>query len=182
MTEEVVRWRFELQLRSSNDWWIAFTNPTAGPWKRLMGINPTGKEGEVYRFPRDDDRPDVVAVNDFRQMLLIVEAKDTAPRLRIPEQVRKSTAVVTSLSRELASLESHPFWGQRAKYQVIAGLLWGHPFSSDVIDVASLFELYRVGLGMVPLVGYETVQNEDGNLSIKEHFDKTHRSVGVLLP
>lgn len=181
MTEEVVRWRFELQLRSSNDWWIAFTNPTAGPWKRLMGRNRVGEEGEVYRFPRDDDRPDVVAVNDTRKLLLIVEAKDTAPKLGADEQVRKSSEVVTSLTTALARLESHAFWGSRAKYNVVAGLLWGRPFPVEAIDVASLFALYRKRLHDVPLVGFETVQQADGNLSIQEFAEKGLRSGASLL-
>ena len=181
MTEEVVRWRFELQLRSSKDWWIAFTNPTAGPWKRLMGRNNAGQEGEVYRFPRDDDRPDVVAVCDARKIVMIVEAKDTAPRLGATDQVRKSSEVVTSLTTALAALGSHPFWGSRSKYNVVAGLLWGRPFPDEAIDVASLFALYRKQLRDVPLVGFETRQKADGNLSIEEFAEKTPRPGASLL-
>lgn len=173
MTEEVVRWRFELRLRNSADWWIAFTNPTAGPWKRLTGRNKSGLEGEVYRFPRDEDRPDVVAVNDTLKLVMIVEAKDTAPRLGAADQVRKSSEVVTRLTTALAGLGSNPFWGDRSKYGVVAGLLWGRPFPDDAIDVATLFGLYRKHLREVPLIGFETVQRADGNVSIQEFAENT---------
>ena len=182
MTEEVVRWRFELQLRNSTDWWIAFTNPTAGPWKRLMGRNKLGLEGEVYRFPRDKDRPDVVAVNDALKMVMIVEAKDTAPRLAAADQVRKSSEVVSSLTIALASLGAGPCWGERCKYGVVAGLLWGRPFPDGAIDVATLFGLYRKHLGEVPLIGFETVQKADGTLSIQEFAENKRRLSFSLLP
>jgi hypothetical protein len=168
MTEEVVRWRFELELRNSADWWIAFTNPTAGPWKRLMGRNQSGGEGEVYRFPRDEDRPDVVAVNDKLRLVMIVEAKDAAPRLGAVDQVRKSSEVVASLSTALVGLGANPYWGDRANYDVVAGLLWGHPFGDDAVNVPTLFKLYRPHLQEVPLVGFETIQQADGELNIRE--------------
>lgn len=182
MTEEVVRWRFELQLRNATDWWIAFTNPTAGPWKRLMGRNKSGEDGEVYRFPRDEDRPDVVAVNDKLKLVMIVEAKDTAPRLGAVDQVLKSSEVVTSLTTALAGLGSNPFWGDRAKYGVVAGLLWGRSYGDDAVDVTSLFGLYRQHLREVPLVGFETVQQEDGQLSIHEFSENKRRFESSLLP
>ena len=46
VTEELARWRFELEIKASRDWWIAFSNPTAGPWKRLMGRSGDGSLGE----------------------------------------------------------------------------------------------------------------------------------------
>ena len=33
LTEEIARWAFEVVCKNSSDWYIAFTNPTAGPWK-----------------------------------------------------------------------------------------------------------------------------------------------------
>ena len=75
----------------------------------------------------------------------------------------------------LAALGSHPFWGSRSKYNVVAGLLWGRPFPDEAIDVASLFALYRKQLRDVPLVGFETRQQADGNLSIEEFAERPPR-------
>jgi hypothetical protein len=181
MTEEVVRWRFELQLRNSTDWWIAFTNPTAGPWKRLLGRDRSGSEGAVYRFPRDEGRPDVVAVNDKLRLVMVVEAKDTALRLCASDQVRKSADVVGNLTTALAGLGANPFWGERAKYDVVAGLLWGRPFENDGVDAASLFKIYREYLREVPLVGFETLQQADGELIIREFDEDKRRSKWTIL-
>lgn len=182
MTEEVIRWRFELQLRGSKHWWVAFTNPTAGPWKRLMGRNSTGESGEVYRFPRDEDRPDVVAVNESLSLVMIVEAKDTAESLNAKEQVQKSSAVVTKLSAALARLSTNPFWAHRARYTVIAGLLWGRAFDDDSVDVEKVFRPYRSRLQKVALVGFETTQQKDGQLSINEFQEGKSNFRKLLLP
>jgi hypothetical protein len=176
LTEEVVRWRFELMLLGSSNWWIAFTNPTAGPWKRLMG-RKDGSLGEVYRFPREGDRPDVVAVDDSRGILLVVEAKDRASKLAAPAQVRKSSAVVRRLSGALSKLSHNPFWGKRSRYDVMAGLLWGRAAGAPEIETVALFRTYRKALGDVAIVGFETIQEADGSLSCveKRHLGKGFR-------
>jgi hypothetical protein len=181
MTEEIVRWCFELKICSSKDWWISFTNPTAGPWKRLMGRNKTDQEGEVYRFPRNDERPDVVAVNDKRRIVLIVEAKDSAAKLVMSEQARKSSEVVTSLCRALSALHSNEFWGVRTDYNFIAGLLWGRSVCDEPINPTSLFDLYKKHLPKVPLVGFETLQSSNGFLCVEELADKRSPSFASLL-
>lgn len=168
MTEEIVRWRYEIALRQSATWWIAFTNPTAGPWKRLMGRTEDGKEGEVYRFPRDEDRPDVVAVNDKDEVVLVVEAKDTLERLMASEQVSKSTAVVRGLSEALSKLNSNPFWGKRSRYEIVGGLLWGRSHTQTAGDKTDLFSAYAKRLPGLRLVAFEIIQAADGTLTVHE--------------
>jgi hypothetical protein len=168
MTEEVVRWRFEIAMRESKDWWIAFTNPTAGPWKRLSGRDDEENEGEVYRFPRDEDRPDVVAVNDSRKLLLIIEAKDAFERLLSPDQIAKSCDVVLGLTKALSALGDNPYWKQRSSYTVIAGFLWGREARQASADAPRLFALYGRGLPKTRLVAFEVAQQSDGGLVIRE--------------
>ena len=50
ISEEIVRWSFEISVNRSDDWLIAFTNPTAGPWKRITAPDSDGKRGEIHRF------------------------------------------------------------------------------------------------------------------------------------
>jgi hypothetical protein len=99
LTEEISRWAFEVHVNTLSDWYIAFSNPTAGPWKRLMARDEAGIEGEVHRFEREEDRPDLVLVNDNLSTLVIVEAKDSLAALVARTQVVKSSAVVQALAR-----------------------------------------------------------------------------------
>ncbi len=43
INEEITRWVTEVYLKSNPnlDWYIAFTNPTAGPWKKICVKNDT---------------------------------------------------------------------------------------------------------------------------------------------
>lgn len=121
--EEVARWRFEVLLKET-PWNIAFTNPTAGPWKLLVGTRADGSLGEVHRFEREETRPDLVVYSDSLGIIVILEAKDSLAKLLVPIQVTKSAAVVQSLARILKSKGGNEFWGNRSEYLIVAGLLW----------------------------------------------------------
>ena len=168
LSEEIVRWRFELLLRSSGDWWIAFSNPTGGPWKRLMGLDVNSNESEVYRFGRETDRPDIVAVSDSRKAILIIEAKANPAGLLVSAQVAKSSAVVAALSSVLTGLSDHDAWHARAAYQVVAGLLWGRKGVAPKAPLEALNAAYRAILPGIPLIGFETVQRSDERLECAE--------------
>ena len=93
LTEEISRWAFEIRCRESLDWYIAFTNPTAGPWKTIKGTDQFGKEGEVYRFELEQPRPDIILVNDKLRVIVIIEAKDSIEKLTSCYQAAKSVNV-----------------------------------------------------------------------------------------
>ena len=138
LTEEIARWRFEVLVHECPSWFIAFTNPTAGPWKRVMGRDSDGKEGEVYRFPRDSDRPDLILVCDELRKLAIIEAKDSIAKLMASEQIAKSAQVVNDLARTLSGLKHNAFWGARSDYAVCPGLLWGGERASSAEEREAL--------------------------------------------
>lgn len=170
LTEEIARWAFEVHVRELPDWNIAFTNPTAGPWKRLMANDSKGMPGEVHRFLREDDRPDLVLVNDTLRSILIIEAKDTLGRLLTAAQVGKSCAVVVKLSTTLRDLRDNPFWGDRAGYRVLPGLLWGSSTPSVESQRLSAFETYEeefaaIGLHHRGLIGIEILRDGDALLA-----------------
>ena len=126
LTEEIARWTFEIQLRKSTKWFIAFSNPTAGPWKRIMASAVGGgKAGEVYRFPRDDERPDLILVSDPFKIIVVLEAKDSLPKILVKDQMKKSCAVIRKMAQVFSALGTNPYWAGRSKYSLIAGLLWG---------------------------------------------------------
>ena len=150
LTEEIARYAFEAAIENSSEcfaWKIAYTNPSAGPWKIVKGLNSEGKWGEVHRFLREEERPDLVLFNDTLNLIIIIEAKDSLAKLLEAEQVRKSAAVVRSLSNALREKAEHPFWRQRINYTVVAGFLWGGKKKADEIRQQELFNAYREALG-----------------------------------
>jgi hypothetical protein len=146
LSEEIARWAFEVRLASLPDWHLAFTNPTAGPWKRLMALDAGGIEAEVHRFEREEDRPDLVLVNDDLRAVVIVEAKDALAALVAPKQVAKSCAVVHALAGRLASLVGHAAWDSRTGYTVVPGLLWGARNRTATTAREAAFEIYSLAL------------------------------------
>ncbi len=167
LSEEIARWRFELDLRKSPDWWIAFTNPTAGPWKFLLGKEPgSGVSGEVLRFERETDRPDLVAVCDSARAIVIIEAKGKIRDLMNRNQIRKSCEVVRRLEEQLAGLGGNRFWGtDRAEYDVVPGILWGEPFNSRPGNFTEVAQDWLADLGEIPFFGVAVRQQEDGTLT-----------------
>lgn len=126
LNEEIARWAFEIIIKKNKAWTIAFTNPTAGPWKTIKSSSLiTAEEGEVYRFPLEEDRPDIIIYNDDIQLIIIFEAKDSLEKLLDIEQAKKSVNVVLKLASILKSKAKNEFWKGRENYKVILGLLWG---------------------------------------------------------
>ena len=132
LNEEIARWAFEILFKTNTSWKIAFTNPTAGPWKTIKTVSKvTGKEGEVYRFILEEDRPDIIMYNDELEAVIIFEAKDSLEKLLDRSQAVKSAAVVVKLADLLQSKGSNEFWKGREKYKIILGLLWGSTDSPE---------------------------------------------------
>ncbi len=142
LTEEISRWAFEVVCKLNNDWFIAFTNPTAGPWKTIKGLDAEGNEGEVYRFELEETRPDIVIVNDKLRLILIIEAKDSLKKLIKQDQVKKSVEVVYQLAKLLRTKRHNPYWGDRANYRIITGLLWGNNSKTDKELISQAYDMY----------------------------------------
>jgi hypothetical protein len=124
ISEEIVRWSFEISVNRSDDWFIAFTNPTAGPWKRITAPDREGKEGEIHRFEIDETRPDLIIVNDKTKHVLIIEAKTAFKDLQKPAQLEKTSQLFESLTNKLRNMSDNKFWGSRSKYEYSLALLW----------------------------------------------------------
>lgn len=126
LNEEIARWAFEIIYKHNTSWKIAFTNPTAGPWKTIKAPSKSTEiEGEVYRFILEEDRPDIIMFNDELETVIIIEAKDSLAKLLDREQAKKSAAVVVKLANLLGSKGNNTFWRGRENYKVVLGLLWG---------------------------------------------------------
>ena len=143
LTEEIARWAFEVLCREGEKWDIVFTNPTAGPWKTIKATNNSGVLGEVYRFSLEENRPDIVMVNDEEKLVVIIEAKDSLSKLVSETQDTKSIEVVDSLAKTFKSLKSNEYWGGRADYVIICGLLWGSEGGESESDIATVMDKYH---------------------------------------
>ena len=132
VSEEIVRWAFEVQVHSKSDWNIAFTNPTAGPWKRVTGTNSDGGSGEVHRFEVNEKRPDLILFSDKFRTVVIVEAKTDMKGLADNSQMKKTTELFSRLVTLLQEKSLNPFWANRAQYKYELGLLWGKADESQL--------------------------------------------------
>ena len=144
LNEEIARWAFEIIFKKNDQWTIAFTNPTAGPWKTIKSNSlDDGSYGEVYRFILEEDRPDIVMYNDSLKVVIVFEAKDSITKLKEKEQSKKSAQVVCKLADILSSKGANPFWRGRENYKVITGLLWGSTDNlSSEIEKEDLYDIY----------------------------------------
>ena len=157
LNEELARWAFEILFRSNSSWQIAFTNPTAGPWKTIKAFSKeTGEEGEVYRFILEEERPDIIMYNDTLGDVIIIEAKDSLNKLQVQTQAEKSAAVVVKLATLLAEKGTNEFWRGREGYKIILGLLWGSTGCSESShNREHLFDYYHE-----LIAGEQTVYND----------------------
>ena len=168
LTEEIARWAFEVICNDNPDWYIAFTNPTAGPWKTIKCTSCSGTIGEVYRFELEETRPDILLVNDKLKLVIIFEAKDSLIKLTSGTQAEKSVEVVAQLSNILIGKSESPFWGVRSNYNIITGLLWGAEVPSNAHERNAVFDAYHKHMVDYPnmkqriIIGIETSRKGDG--------------------
>lgn len=171
LTEEIARWAFEIKCKQSENWHIAFTNPTAGPWKAIKAPNSDGVIGEVYRFTLEEVRPDIVIYNDLLETIIIVEAKDTLPKLTSGTQAKKSIEVMVNLSKILTTLHHSTFWDKRLNYSIITGLLWGTEAFTTNSQREQAFNEYYKEIKKFPeldsrlIIGIETYKQPDESIS-----------------
>lgn len=168
LTEEISRWAFEVVCKNNPDWYIAFTNPTAGPWKTIKCTNAYGEEGEVYRFELEETRPDILLVNDKLRVVMIIEAKDSLAKLISGDQAPKSVEVVGTLAEILRGKKSNSFWSYRSNYTIVVGLLWGAERPSTNYERQEVFNRYFDEMESYKsfekdlIIGIETCRHNDG--------------------
>jgi hypothetical protein len=158
ISEEIVRWNFEISVNRSDDWFIAFTNPTAGPWKRITAPDDHGKIGEVHRFEVVETRPDLILVNDKTQDVWIIEAKTTFNDLSKPAQLAKTSQLFEDLTNKLQNMSNNDFWGLRSSYKYSLGLLWSSADESaaQILDTCRdyLKNIGRLTKDIICIQGY----------------------------
>lgn len=188
LTEEISRWSFEVHLQKKNKFWIAFTNPTAGPWKRIESYNKKLIRGEIYRFNREEKRPDIILINDHLKIIIIIEAKDNLKKLNESNQINKSCEVTYNISKILKNLKDNKFWLNRHSYKIINGLLWGSLKKSNIQDIKKVFENYhrtfkRLKFDIIEdgQIGIETFKNDNEQLSLNFYGSLNNNLINKIL-
>jgi hypothetical protein len=103
LTEEVVRQAVEVCFKkASATWQISFTNPTAGPWKKIRIRNYV--DGTNLRYGKEEDRPDLILFAQQTGIFLILEAKDGIQEL-LKSQTLNDQASYTQLTKSMAVFE-----------------------------------------------------------------------------
>jgi len=176
LTEEIARWAFEVRCMQSKGWYIAFTNPTAGPWKSVKARAEDNSESEIYRFGSTEERPDIVLINDELKIVLIIEAKDSIYKLTAPNQAEKSSKVVFAMAKVLHSLSSNKYWKGRQDHRIIVGLLWGAESKTSQQARKKTFDIYLeqmagfTGIDTSTILGIETFKAETDELTCELYF------------
>ena len=142
LTEEIARWAFEVACKNNPEWYIAFTNPTAGPWKAITAANKKGITGRVYTFDSKEKRPDLILINDSLDLILILEAKSDLESLLLENQIQKSVQVVADVGKMLQKQRQNPYWGKRYMRKIGTVLLWGCTKEIEEETYEQLFTAY----------------------------------------
>ncbi len=169
LNEEISRWTFEIKIEMIPEWKIIFTNPTAGPWKRIMCSDEFNNVGEVYRFQLEEERPDIIMINDSLEAIVIIEAKDSLSKLIEQSQISKTVEVTDIMARMFKNKSDNKYWGKRSKYKTYLGLLWGSETPNSEEEIDMLFkEHYKISknkndISDTVIIGIETIYNSEKN-------------------
>lgn len=176
LTEEIVRWVFEVEIKKNpSDYYIAFTNPTAGPWKKIKFKVQDGLK-EVYRFESKEKRPDLVLVDDNNKKICIIEAKDHLKNLIKNNQPEKTVSVFFDMIDKFKNSKD-VLLKSKSKYTMVFGLLWGSNSPTSDKDVETLFDIhinlfdeYLVENNNLSILGIEVIYDKTSNdFYIKYH-------------
>jgi hypothetical protein len=136
LTEEVARQAVEVIFGRTSDWFVCFSNPTAGPWKLIKLMTPGGPK-EVARFLKEDVRPDVILQHLNAGIFILLEAKDDAQKLLNAAQAKKSLRMFEAEIRRLEGLVGE----RKGKYTFLTGFLY--PSQNPARDLHVFHKAYE---------------------------------------
>jgi len=135
ISEEIVRFVLEVHIKQgAKDWSVAFTNPTAGPWKKII-LNLAGDKLEVGRYEREEQRPDLIIFYAKYGVFIIIEAKDNFSKIYDATQIKKSIEVFLKEKKRLVNSKLLKKYTEKIKLKFVNGFLW---FDTDANN-AELF-------------------------------------------
>lgn len=134
ITEEIARFAFEvfIETQFGQHAYVAFANPTAGPWKTVKLRSQQGAIVEVLRFGIKEQRPDLVVFSPATKEVVVLEAKSRASDLLTRAQTIKARDAYDSFVSRFTALR-HQLIPSDIKF--IPGFLWASSnFASEVCD------------------------------------------------
>lgn len=168
-----------LVLARRNGWQEWFSNPTAGPWKKVM--IPGVGDRENIRFEKEEDRPDMIICSIAKRVMLVLEAKDDIRKLAQPAAITKYVSMFNSVKTRMTGiLETH---GDRLLGGRGCDTLVGYVFPSsdldsprvDELSVSHLTETRRRNLQqLAPHVLFGVSQASNGDLILSGRLSEVH--------
>ena len=133
LTEEIARQTVEVIFNLfGEEWFICFSNPTAGPWKLIRLWTPKGPR-EVSPYLKEDVRPDLVLQSFKSKILIYLEAKKHVTELLGQAQLQKSARMFQS---EIGRFRRHlDDWEPDAEYLHLTGFVF--PTNNPQIDLST---------------------------------------------
>ena len=124
ISEEIVRFVFEVHIKQrAKDWFVAFTNPTAGPWKKIL-LNLDGNKLEIGRYEREEQRPDLIIFYAKYGVFIILEAKDSFSKIYDTTQIKKSIDVFLKEKKRLFNSKLLKKYAKKIDLKFVNGFLW----------------------------------------------------------
>lgn len=195
LTEEVVRWSFEVMISKNHDWLIAFTNPTAGPWKTIKLLDRYQRIEDAKKFEIDEKRPDLILINYRLKEVIIIEAKDNLNKLMPFKQIEKTVNVYIKIKTFLKEELDPSDWNDLDKFNYRFGLMWGQDDRYN--DYNMLYHNYKLILNkknvVDEIIGFESKKRTDNSIICTLHsfindnsdknewYDEIARSIGIDL-
>ncbi|NQT06924.1 MAG: hypothetical protein HQ575_05220 [Candidatus Omnitrophica bacterium] len=163
ITEEIVRFAFEVYIgRFAKKWSILFTNPTAGPWKKIV-LNTGETSMEIGRYKREEKRPDLILFLKDPAICIVVEAKDAFNKINNEDQIEKSFSV---FKKERKRIQEHSAFNTFINKDIhfINSYLWYDTTAKNIDTLKNSYFRQHVNEGhLLCIVGTK----KDGNLCFK---------------
>ncbi len=195
LSEEIVRHALEIVFREDPNWQIAFTNPTAGPWKKIrFGKYITGDD---LKFAKEEDRPDLILFSAFYNIFIVLEAKDNI--LKLLQTLTKSIKVFSKEFSRIngiirnGNISSLIYEGHSGKPCImLAGYVYPEIGGNFANNIGKLHKLHlqlikkKTDVSLVPCISF--IVRQDENLELTIHYilanaDKTiSNNIEVTLP
>lgn len=145
LTEEIARQTVEVifNVEEKEEWFICFSNPTAGPWKLVKIYNPARPdEPEIAgSYLKEEKRPDLVLYSYKHKIFILLEAKKNVTELFSRGQIEKT---IKMFDAEIAKLKAIPQISQEIEsgetYTFITGFLY--PSHDPVNDLKTFHKSF----------------------------------------
>lgn len=178
LTEEVTRQTVEVVFNlHSEEWFICFSNPTAGPWKLIRLWTPGGSR-EVSPYLKKDVRPDLVLQSFQHKILIYLEAKRSVTELLSVTQLEKSARMFLREIERFGGLLSA--FESGVPYVHLIGFAF--PSEKPQQDLAALHEalLQWGGLPSDHYVVFLVIRKPSKDLNVVWHLAALRGDIGQL--